>query len=875
MSPKEREIRQKLKSDFIHYASRCLKIRTKAGKIEQFELNDSQLYIHQRVEEQRAKTGRVRAIILKGRQQGCSTYVEGRFYWRVSHTRGIQAFILTHEEDATNNLFALANRYHENCPSPVKPSTSAANAKELHFDKLDSGYKVGTAGNKAVGRSSTVQLFHGCLSPDTSIIDCNGSLKPMRDFIVGDMVRTHTGALAPISFISEQRKYASKLTLKGLGSLPLVATEEHRFLTKSGWQELGNLSVGDSLLFPVYKIHHDAISWPFRLPDIARPQGGGTRNSGPDNVAPNYEIGRVLGLYLAEGCIIKQRKSGAHAAVTFAIHERETERTEKWLDCVSHLFASRKTAIRKDSKTVTVTVYGKSFASFVHHLCGELDSKRIPFKWKSCGEDFVRGLVHGYLAGDGHSSKNDNDRRISAPSIRSAITIGMRDCLASLGYGWACISYRAGAIRNNRNERAQWTLRLCGDGVDRLCNEIGWSMPDRKRSGNYGSVAIIDGYAHVPVIAIDDVGEVDVMDFEIAHADHSYCTVHSATHNSEVGFWPNAQQHAAGIIQAIPDEPDTEAFLESTANGIGNYFHQQWQAAEAGLSEYIAIFVPWFWQKEYCKDAPDGFELTEDENKYRDAYALTMEQMAWRRSKIIELKDETLFKQEYPATAAEAFQVSGLDPYIKPEMVMIARKAIAEEYGPKLLGVDPARFGDDRTSICFRQGRKVHWIRSYSKKDTMQVAGLVKLAIEEVGADQCAVDVGGLGAGVYDRLIEIVDKSKCKVVSVNSASSPLDAEKYTNKRAEMWGEIKLWIAGQPAQLIDSDELHADLTQIRYSYDSNSALVMEKKEAMKKRGLRSPDMADSLGLTFAEPFLSAPKQRRPIGQNNRSLGWMGG
>ena len=505
MDAKEKAIRQKLKNDFQHYASKCLKIRTKSGQVVQLTLNPAQLYIHERVEEQRARTGKVRAVVLKGRQQGCSTYIEGRFYWRVSHTRGVRAFILTHEEEATDNLFELANRYHENCPALVRPSTSAANAKELHFDKLDSGYKVGTAGNKAVGRSSTVQLFHG----------------------------------------------------------------------------------------------------------------------------------------------------------------------------------------------------------------------------------------------------------------------------------------------------------------------------------------------------------------------------------SEVGFWPNAQQHAAGIIQAIPDEPGTEIFKESTANGVGNYFHKEWQDAEAGISDYIAIFVPWYWSDEYRKEVPAGFRLDSEERAYAESYGLDDQQMAWRRNKIIELKDPMLFKQEYPATAAEAFQVSGLDPYIKPDTVIAARNAVIDEvYGDKLLGVDPARFGDDRTSICFRQGRKVHWIRSFTKKSTMEVAGIVRMAIKEIGANQCAIDVGGLGAGVYDRLKELVPETECDVVQVNSSESPIDEKKYTNKRAEMWGEMGDWLLAQPASIPDSDELMADLTQIRYSYNSNQALVMEKKQDMKKRGFRSPDMADSLGLTFAKPV----KRKRalpptiPMGVLDSDIGW---
>lgn len=85
----------------------------------------------------------------------------GRYYHNTSWAKGRRTFILTHEDAATQNLFEMVNRYHEHCPVFVRPSTGAANAKELFFDKLDSGYKVGTAGTKGVGRSSTIQLFHG------------------------------------------------------------------------------------------------------------------------------------------------------------------------------------------------------------------------------------------------------------------------------------------------------------------------------------------------------------------------------------------------------------------------------------------------------------------------------------------------------------------------------------------------------------------------------------------------------------------------------------------------------------------------------------------------------------------------------------------
>ena len=101
----------------------------------------------------------MRALILKGRQQGCSSYVAARFYHRTMG--GLRTFILTQEEAATQNLFEIVQRYHNNCPAHLQPHTGASNSKELYFDEIDSGYKVGTAGTKAVGRSSTIQLFHG------------------------------------------------------------------------------------------------------------------------------------------------------------------------------------------------------------------------------------------------------------------------------------------------------------------------------------------------------------------------------------------------------------------------------------------------------------------------------------------------------------------------------------------------------------------------------------------------------------------------------------------------------------------------------------------------------------------------------------------
>jgi hypothetical protein len=515
-SERELALAHRFKSEFEAYARACLEIRPKdprAGN-RPLELNAAQRYLHECLEQQRAQTGKVRALVLKGRQQGISTYIGGRYYWLTTHGRGIKTFILTHEQVATDNLFGMVERYHNHCPSSWRVHTGASNAKELFFDRLESGYAVATAGTKAVGRSQTIQLFHG----------------------------------------------------------------------------------------------------------------------------------------------------------------------------------------------------------------------------------------------------------------------------------------------------------------------------------------------------------------------------------SEVAFWPNAPTHFAGVVQAIPDLPGTEIILESTANGVGGEFHERWQQAEAGIGDYIAVFIPWFWQEEYRRAKPIGFELEPEEQEYMLSYGLDIEQMAWRRNKIAELKDPLLFKQEYPATAAEAFQMSGHDGFIKPELIVRARKANLAESGPLVIGYDPNWKGPDRASMARRRGRKVIKVESRAGLDTMAQVGWIKQVIDTEKPAKVFIDVGGAGVAIFDRLVEMGYGDV--VVAVNFGSSPLEPPPldeqgkpkggYLNRRAEMWGKSKDWLEDPGgADIPDKDSLQADACAPGYKYDSISRVQLESKEQMAKRQIRSPDEWDAVALTFAEPVI----ERRVIdldamNMNHDPGAWMG-
>lgn len=325
-------------------------------------------------------------------------------------------------------------------------------------------------------------------------------------------------------------------------------------------------------------------------------------------------------------------------------------------------------------------------------------------------------------------------------------------------------------------------------------------------------------------------------------------------HGSEVAFWTRSEEIATGVLQAVPEgdaAKGTEVFLESTACGVGNWFHKTWQAAESGRSDYEAVFIPWYWQEEYRARDTAKLAMDDEDRQYQETYSLDDEQMMWRQNKIATLGSKLLFQQEYPATSAEAFLASTEDTYIQPAIVAQARKAgVANPAGPRIIGVDPARFGSDRTGIAFRTGRKVHWVQGYTKKSTMEVVGIVKKLIDVLKPHRVFVDVIGLGAGVVDRLHEMGYERI--VVGASASASPLDDEKYVNKRGEMWGELKQWLGEQPADLPDSDELEADLCSLTYRFDSKSRVLLESKEAAKKRGVRSPDLADAVCLTFFEP-----------------------
>jgi hypothetical protein len=506
----ERALALKFAKNYRHYAKACLKIRQKSGETVPLVFNRSQRELHDKIEDQRRRTGRVRIVILKSRQVGISTYLCGRTYWKTTFKKGFQAFVLTQDDDTTTNLFNIVKRYYDNGPDFVKPIIGASNAKQLIFSRLDSGYLVSTAGNKATGRGHTIQVFHG----------------------------------------------------------------------------------------------------------------------------------------------------------------------------------------------------------------------------------------------------------------------------------------------------------------------------------------------------------------------------------SEVSRWPNADDHVGGVMRSVPGVDESEVYLESTAQGINNFFHTKWKAAVKGEGDFEYIFIPWYWHEEYVKEAPADWRPPIAFADYAALHELTREQTYWAYIENIECgqatggsKDEIcwLFRQEYPATAEEAFQTAGTNSFIKGETVYKARRSKAIGTGPIVLGVDVARGGDDKSALIDRQGRRMggHICKKldYGKNVTPLIGDIVNIVREMRQAGhplkKIVVDATGVGGPVYDRLREQLGDEL--VLGIEFGGNALNRDRYANRRAEMWDTMMRWFLNEPDVAVpDSDELQSDLcapawggkdvgTQQFTRFRSDGTLIIEDKDHMRRRLKFSPDYGDAAAMTFAVNF----------------------
>lgn len=193
---------------------------------------------------------------------------------------------------------------------------------------------------------------------------------------------------------------------------------------------------------------------------------------------------------------------------------------------------------------------------------------------------------------------------------------------------------------------------------------------------------------------------------------------------------------------------------------------------------------------------------------------------------------------------------AGDDKLIEASLVRAAQERTpVQTTAPLVIGLDIARFGDDASVFCFRRGRVCEGFKVFRKKDTVELAHLAKRFIISKKPARLFLDIGGVGAGVYDVLLNEGFAHCVKGVGFGEKANLF--ERYANKRAEMWDGVRSWLKlPDGVSLPKEAEIMDDLCTVKKQYDKLGRLLLEEKAAVKRRLGRSPDWGDALALTFA-------------------------
>lgn len=191
-------------------------------------------------------------------------------------------------------------------------------------------------------------------------------------------------------------------------------------------------------------------------------------------------------------------------------------------------------------------------------------------------------------------------------------------------------------------------------------------------------------------------------------------------------------------------------------------------------------------------------------------------------------------------------------------------------------GLDVARFGEDRSCLVKRQGNRYISHKVWNSRDTMQTAGIVaneyKISDAADRPSEILVDVIGIGAGVVDRMYEL----GLPVRGINVGESPAAQDgRFIRLRDELWWRAREWFEKRDVSMSPDDDLIAELTSVKYKFTSAGKIQIESKDEMKKRGLRSPDIADAFVLTMAaaQETGSERQQDRYSSKPTKGKSWM--
>lgn len=229
------------------------------------------------------------------------------------------------------------------------------------------------------------------------------------------------------------------------------------------------------------------------------------------------------------------------------------------------------------------------------------------------------------------------------------------------------------------------------------------------------------------------------------------------------------------------------------------------------------------------------------------------------------------------------FPRAGYANFISPELCTQARRRRLDttlyQSHPKFLAIDPARFGDDFSVITLRQGLQVHWQVSLSGFDGPDLASRIFEIVRQGGAmtKGDGVPQGNIACIAYDAIGNGADLDSAlrrmvglpPLIAVQWGQPAKDDKQYFNQRSECWGKMRDFL--EHGRIPDDDDLCEQLTSLDYGYDARFRIQLQSKKDAKRNGIKSPDKADSLALSFVPELIDRkvvmakvrPQQRRRV------------
>jgi len=614
-----------------------LSIVNKEGNLVPFKLNEIQdRYLTQ-------DTSNGKDFILKGRQMGFSSLILAMFTADFLMKENVYNVVVA---DNTDNAQGLLKRVKDyiNCIDPAIGKLLKYNSKyELYLESSNSTYKIGTAENINFGRSKTLTNLHLCVGETTKIITTNGFTKTIKDIQIGDEVIACDGKK---TVVTNKWDTGTKKLLKirlWLGNETIEVSPEHKVLVlgKKGWE--GPLGMSYHKSDPVWKqakdlTTKDYVVWAYpktgayvkhlvvkniknacHIEDKVKPvtRLDNIRCSGLV-LKTDYKLGYFLGYYLAEGHITKNLNH-----LSFACHKDE----EFYKEFVDLFPIKPKISVRSDSTgTRKIVEYdSKELATFVNDLVGRVENKHIPDKFLyNYPKEFLGGLYCGWRDGDG-SKAQLKWKNISIITIRESIARQMKQIYALINHRLLALDYLPERYRYDKKTKPIYAIREYGLG--KMKKNGVRSKNGKQTYLTTRNMPSTNGVLFARVKSIEEIGDGNTYEIEVAHPSHSYLTVAGVVSNSESCFYPHLSDMLAGALQALV--PTGRAIIESTANGF-NEGKELWDRSVLGESGFKPLFYN-----------PHDFypkEFLEEKKK--------------------ELGDR-LFMQEYPRTATEAFITSG------------------------------------------------------------------------------------------------------------------------------------------------------------------------------------------------------------------------